>query len=91
MVQRNSSPDAASRVAVPAPANDPEEIGLAELARAILAREIKRPRVGQVRRLAEAALAAEERRARKKAKPAGKKKADKTRKLARIPGQKTKK
>jgi len=68
---------------VAAPANDPSELSLADLARKILAREI-RPRVADIRRLAEAVLAAEEKRARKKA--GGKK-----HKLAKIPGQKGKK
>jgi hypothetical protein len=74
--------------AVPAAANDVGELPLADLARGILAREI-RPRVADVRRLAEATLAAEEKRARKKA--GGKKKDTKKRKLAKIPGQKAKK
>lgn len=70
---------------VPAAANDREEPGLAELARSILAREL-RPLVRHVRRLAEAVLASEEKRARKKA--GGKKKDGKKRKLAKIPGRK---
>lgn len=73
---------------VPAPANDREELGLADLARGILAREL-RPLVGHVRRLAEDVLAHEEKRARKKA--AGGKKDGKKHKLAKIPGQKGKK
>jgi len=72
---------------VAAPANDPGELSLADLARKILAREI-RPRVADIRRLAEAVLAAEEKRARKKA---GARKPGKKRKLAKIPGQKGKK
>jgi len=62
------------------------DLGLAELAAAVLARRL-RPRVRHVRRLAEAVLAAEDKQARKKAgKTSGKK-----RKLAKIPGQKRKK
>lgn len=68
--------------------DDPAELALADLARGIVAREI-RPRVADIRRLAEAVLAAEEKRARKKA---GRKNKDgKKRKLAKIPGQKAKK
>jgi hypothetical protein len=93
MVQRK--PKAAVAVkrpveAVPAPANDRAndraELSLADLARGIAAREI-RPRVTDIRRLAEAVLAAEEKRARKKT---GGKKQGKKRKLAKIPGQKAK-
>jgi hypothetical protein len=73
---------------VPAAANDREELGLVELARGILAREL-RPLAGHVRRLAEAVLVHEEKRAKKKA--GGGKKDGKKHKLAKIPGQKGKK
>jgi hypothetical protein len=64
------------------PKTQGDEMPVAELARAILAREIN-PRVGQVRQLAEAVLA-------KSKKPKGKgKKKDKKRKLAKIPRGKT--
>ena len=85
MTQRKPKAAAKPVEAVPAPANDEGELALVELARGILAREI-RPRVADVRRLAEAVLAAEEKRARKKA--GGKGKDGKKRKLAKIPGQK---
>jgi hypothetical protein len=60
------------------------EMPLDELARAVLAREL-RPRVAQVRRLAEGVLAA---RAKPKKRKGDKKKGEKKRKLARIPGGK---
>jgi hypothetical protein len=72
----------------PAPsANTPDEPSLAELAQAILDRKIVRLRVAPLRRLAEVALAAEQKRAKRKAKaPETKKKGDgKKRKLAKIP------
>ena len=77
-------------VAAPPAANDVRELTLAELAQAIVTRQIIRPRVAQLRQLAEAVLAGEEKRARRKAKDAGGKKkgGDKKRKLAKIPGQK---
>jgi hypothetical protein len=97
MVQRKPRPTVAVKrpvEALPAPANDRAndrasdraEFSLADLARGIAAREI-RPRVADIRRLAEAVLAAEEKRARKKT---GGKKQGKKRKLAKIPGQKAK-
>lgn len=79
------------------PANDRDGLSVGDLARGILAREIK-PRAADVRRLAEAVLA----RAGKKGKGGGSKKKDKARpdkkggsgkkvtKLAKIPGQKAK-
>lgn len=88
MVQRKVKAAAKPVEAVPAPANDEGELALADLARGIVAREI-RPRTADIRRLAEAVLAAEEKRARKKA--GGKKKDGKKRKLAKIPGQRAKK
>ena len=87
MAQRKPKAAAKPVEAVPAPANDAGELALVDLARGIVAREI-RPRVADVRRLAEAVLAAEEKRTRKKA---GGKKDGKKRKLAKIPGQKAKK
>lgn len=85
MAQRSEAAAAKPAKAVPPAANDAGELGLADLARAVLAREIKRPRIAEIRRLAEAVLAAEGKRAKKKAKKDGKKK------LAKIPGQKGKK
>jgi hypothetical protein len=73
-----------------APAPAAPEIPVADLARAIIAREV-RPGVAQVRRLAEAIFAAENKRAKKKSKGEGKKDGGKKRKLAKIPGQKPKK
>ena len=70
----------------PAPAALPDQADMAvdDLARAVLDRRIKRPRIASVRRLAEALLARKARKAKKKDKKAEKK----GRKLARIPGQK---
>lgn len=83
----------------PEPANDLGELSLGELARGVLSRDI-RPRVSDVRRLAEAILAVEES-SRKKTKQAkgikkdkgdaGKKAGGKKNKLAKIPRQKPKK
>lgn len=67
-------------------ATDRTDLTLPDLARAILAREF-RPRMGEIRRLAEAALAAAERKKKKK-KAAGK--AVRKKRLAKIPGQKAK-
>ena len=81
------------------PANDRDGLGVGDLARGILAKEIK-PRVADVRRLAEAVLTGAG--AGKKGKAGGGKKKDKLRpekkgggdktdkKLAKIPGQKAK-
>lgn len=85
MAQRNDAIAVKPPEPVPPPANDAGELDLADLARAVLTREIKRPRIADVRRLAEAVLAAADKRARKKSKKGGKKK------LAKIPGQKGKK
>lgn len=74
-------PDAAS---VPAALPDQSEMSAEDLARAILARQIARPRITSVRRLAEALLAKKARKAKKKK---DKKTGKKVRKLARIPGQ----
>ena len=77
---------AATPTLPPAPATpaDQGEMTVADLARGVLARELK-PRTADVRRLAEAVLA---KKAKKKAgaKSAGKK----ARKLAKIPGQRKK-
>ena len=67
----------------PAPS---DEMPLADLARAVLARELK-PGVGQVRRLAEGVLTATSRQKKEKS-GAKKKKGGKKRKLAKIPGGK---
>jgi hypothetical protein len=64
---------------------DRSELDVAALAEAILARRL-RPRVSEVRRLAEALLDIERRRDKKKKK---KKSGGKKRKLSRIAGQKT--
>lgn len=82
----------------PPPAGPLQELGLADLARAILSREI-RPRVADVRRLAEGVLATEVRPGKeseqakgKKGKGgAGKKSGGKKHKLAKIPRPKSKK
>jgi hypothetical protein len=79
------------------PATDRASLGLPELAKAILARTFK-PRVGEIRRLAEGVLAGKSRKKKPKKnakkKDAEKKAAEKRargkkRKLSRIPGQKT--
>ena len=67
-----------------APRPDQAALSVEDLARAILARQIKRPRITSVRRLAEALLGKKAKKARKKAA----KKDKKVRKLAKIPGQK---
>ena len=72
------------------PANDGGELGLADLARGILAKEI-RPRAVDVRRLAEAVLAGGGKPKKAKADGGGKKDKNKKKKLAKIPGQRTKK
>lgn len=66
---------------VPAPRLDTASLDLKDLARAILARQV-RPRVGDVRRLAEAALDKK-----RKSKKGAKKSDRKKRKLSKIPGQ----
>lgn len=76
----DTTPDAPS---VPAVLPDQSEMTPQELARAILARQI-RPRITSVRRLAEALLVKKARKDKKKSKKADKK----VRKLATIPGQK---
>ena len=68
----------------PVAANDQDELKVDDLTRAILAREL-RPRTGDIRRLAEAVLAKKSKKARKD-KAGGKK----SKKLAKIPGQKKK-
>jgi hypothetical protein len=93
------APAKAKAPPAPQPANDPGELGLAELGRGILSRDI-RPRVSDVRRLAEAILAVEERYGKKSKQAkgikrdkggAGKKAGGKKRKLAKIPRQKPQK
>jgi len=72
----------------PEPAAERVELGVADLARGILSKEI-RPRIGDIRRLAEAVLAggsAKPKKA-KKDKADGKKKDKSKKKLAKIPGQ----
>ena len=83
MVRRKAKTAAKPVEAVPPPANDEGELALVDLARGIVAREI-RPRVADVRRLAEAVLAA----GRKPDKKKKKKAEGKKRKLSKIPGQK---
>jgi hypothetical protein len=69
---------------------DRNSLGVTALASAVLAREF-RPRAGEIRRLAEAVLAHEAKRAARKAKKgagkSGKNKAPKKRKLSKIPFQ----
>jgi hypothetical protein len=77
----NSAPAAANRPAAPRP--DTDAMNTAQLAKAVLTGEI-RPRIGEVKRLAEAVVAKPPSKKAKKAKKA-------ERKLAKIPGQKKKK
>lgn len=74
-----------------AAADSPPELAIEDLARAVLAREV-RPRVGDVRRLAEAVLAraAKPKKDRGAQAKGGKKAKAKKGKLAKIPGQKGK-
>lgn len=89
--------------AAPAAANDQGEMPLAELASAVLSRQV-RPRAADIRRLAEAVLASAAPASGKLAKASSKKKkkdkealapkaesGKKGKKQAKIPGQKTKK
>jgi hypothetical protein len=82
------------RPPTPKPANDRDELSVTDLARGVLSKEI-RPRVTDVRRLAEAVLAggsAKPKKAAKKDKAADGKKKDKgKKKLAKIPGPRAKK
>ena len=91
MARGSKTTIAAKRTAppVPKPADDRDELSVAQLARGILAKDI-RPRAGDVRRLADAVLAAGKPKKDKKAKADGAKKAKDKKKLAKIPGQKTK-
>jgi hypothetical protein len=73
----------------PAPADNRDELSVADLARGVLSKDI-RPRAGDVRRLAEAVLAGGKPKKTKKAK-ADDKKAKGKKKLAKIPGQRAKK
>ena len=67
-------------------ASTSDEPSLAELAQAVLDRKVNRLRVAQLRRFAEAVLAAEQKRAKKaKAAETKKKESGKKRKLAKIP------
>ena len=86
---------AKARPAVAKPADERDQMSPAELARGVLSKEI-RPRAGDIRRLAEAVLAGSAKKARKAARKAqaekgGKKKDKSKKKLAKIPGQQTKK
>lgn len=76
----DTTPEAPS---APAVLPDQSEMSPQDLARAILARQI-RPRITSVRRLAEALLAKGAKKGKKKARKSEKK----VRKLAKIPGQK---
>jgi hypothetical protein len=98
MAARKTRTTSSDQEPAPKPADSRDDLSLADLARGVLAKEIK-PRVSDVRRLAEAALASTA--GKKKAKGGGKKK-DKARSdkkeagrkvktLAKIPGQKAKK
>jgi hypothetical protein len=81
-----STADAALSTRKP-PASAPE-LSLSEVASGILARTL-RPRVAQLRQLAQAVLDTEAKRAKRKAKEEGKKKGGgKKRKLAKIPARK---
>ena len=81
---RESKTTAAAKRPAPAPADNRDELSIAELARGVLSKDI-RPRTGDVRRLAEAVLAGAKPK-KKKAKADGKKAKGK-KKLAKIPGQ----
>ncbi len=85
--ERKTTTAARSKPATPAPADERDGLGVADLARGILSKEI-RPRAGDVRRLAEAVLdgGAKPKKAKKKA-DSGKKKDKSKKKLAKIPGQ----
>jgi len=76
----------------PAPADDRNQLSVADLARGILSKDI-RPRAADVRRLAEAVLAGGRAKPKKdkKSKADGGKKAKGKTKLAKIPGQRAKK
>ncbi len=91
MPQDTAIPPQNASAKVPAaldPAVDQDELSLTDLAKAILARDI-RPRVNSIRRLAEAVVANEAKPSKKKKKAAsGGKASNKKRKLAKIPGQK---
>jgi hypothetical protein len=91
MARGSKTTTAAKRSAPPAPkpADNRDTLSVAQLARGILSKEI-RPRAGDVRRLADAALAVGKPNKDKKAKTDGGKKAKGKKKLAKIPGQKTK-
>ena len=84
-----AKPRAKSPAKAPAPADNRDELSVADLARGVLSKDI-RPRAGDVRRLAEAVLAGGKPKKTKKAK-ADDKKAKGKKKLAKIPGQRAKK
>ena len=87
MTRNSKTASAPKRTAPPPkPVDNRDEMSVAELARGVLSKDI-RPRIGDVRRLAEAALAGKKP---KKDKKADGKKA-KGKKLAKIPGQRAKK
>lgn len=84
------APEAAPEpLSTPLPAALPDQADMTprQLAEAILAREVTRPRISSVRRLAEALLAKGKKKKKKTGKSGGKAE-KKVRKLALIPGQK---
>jgi hypothetical protein len=83
MTDNQPTEDTPEATSAPVVLPDQSEMTPQDLARAILARQI-RPRITSVRRLAEALLAKGAKKGKKKAKKADKK----VRKLAKIPGQK---
>lgn len=87
MAKTQASETTKAKTAHASPASASDDLSLAELAQGVLDRKFTRLRVAQLRRLAEAVLAAEQKRAKRKAKaPETKKKASgKKRKLAKIP------
>lgn len=88
---RRSAAPAPTPAAVPKPADSRDDLTVADLARGVLSREV-RPRVSDIRRLAEAVLAAPGAKPGKGKKgKAGGKKAKGKKALAKIPGQKAKK
>ena len=93
--QSSTTTGAKARPVAAKVADDRDQVPLADLARGVLSKEI-RPRAADVRRLAEAVLAGSAKKARKDARKAqaakdGRKKDKSKKKLAKIPGQQTKK
>lgn len=90
-IMTSTTPEAPAAKAGQGPAKPPRpntaDFDLETLAAAILAREI-RPRVGDIRRLAEAVLRQKQKKQAKKAKKARKAGAKGTRKLSKIPAPK---